>query len=111
MISPKTKPVLETPNGYLFEGDCLDILPSIESETADLAFADPPFNLSKKYNSKVNDNLPESDYLEWCREWSSELVRILKPGGSLFLYNLPKWNLALGSDLMRSMTFRHWITV
>jgi len=38
-------------------------------------------------------------------------VRILKPGGSLFLYNLPKWNLPLGAYVMERLTFRHWITV
>jgi site-specific DNA-methyltransferase (adenine-specific) len=59
----------------------------------------------------VDDNLPNAEYLEWCRSWLVELVRILKPGGSLFLYNLPKWNLPLGAFLMERLTFRHWITV
>jgi site-specific DNA-methyltransferase (adenine-specific) len=106
-----TNSVLDSPNGKLFEGDCVDILPRIDSQSVDLAFADPPFNLAKKYTSKIDDNLTDTAYLEWCRKWMSELVRILKPGGSLFLYNLPKWNLRLGSELMQSMTFRHWITV
>lgn len=84
---------------------------SLEPDTVDLAFADPPFNLGKDYTSKIDDGLSEADYLAWCRAWLDEMVRVLKPGGSLFLFNLPKWNLPLGAYLGQSLTFRHWITV
>jgi site-specific DNA-methyltransferase (adenine-specific) len=104
-------PVFETAHGHLYEGDCVQLLKGVPKESADLAFADPPFNLKKAYSSKMDDNLPESEYLEWCRTWLDELVRILKPGGSLFLYNLPKWNIRLGNFLTDRLTFRHWITV
>ena len=43
--------------------------------------------------------------------WLDEMIRLLKPGGSLFLWNLPKWNLPLGAHLGRHLTFRHWIAV
>ena len=106
------KPIFGTELGVLFDGNCLDVLPKIQSETIDTVFADPPFNLGKKYGSKVDDNLPERDYLDWCRQWICECVRILKPGGSMFVYNLPKWNIPIGGFLSESgMTFRHWIAV
>ncbi len=39
-------------------------------------------------------------------------MRVLKPGGALFVYNLPKWNILLGAYLAEGgMTFRHWIAV
>ena len=39
-------------------------------------------------------------------------MRVLKPGGSLFLYNLPKWNVLLGAFLSeQGLDFRHWIAV
>jgi site-specific DNA-methyltransferase (adenine-specific) len=104
-------PKMQTPLGQLYEADCLDVLRSVEAESVDLAFADPPFNLGKKYTSKINDSLQEDQYLDWCRSWLDEMVRTLKPGGALFLWNIPKWNLPLGSHLGRSLTFRHWITV
>lgn len=104
-------PVLQTTHGRLYEGDCLRMLKGLADGSADLAFADPPFNLNKSYSSRMDDNLSGAAYLNWCRSWLSELVRILKPGGSLFLYNLPKWNLPLGAFLMDRLTFRHWITV
>ena len=104
-------PVIQTPNGQLFQTDCLAFLKEIESETVDLAFADPPFNLGKDYTSKIDDSLAEHEYLAWCENWIEEMIRTLKVGGSLFLYNLPKWNFALGAFLMKRLTFRHWISV
>ena len=80
-------PVLQTTLGRLYEGDCLEILADIETESVDLAFADPPFNLNKEYSSGIDDNLAASRYLEWCRRWALEMARTVKSGGSLFLYN------------------------
>src|SRR5258706_8098598 len=104
-------PRMETPHGKLFEGDCLKILPHIEPACADLIFADPPFNLGKQYSSKIDDAVPEAHYLQWCKDWIDHYIRILKPGGSFFLFNLPKWNLPLGAYLSERLTFRHWIAV
>lgn len=104
-------PVLQTTLGRLYQGDCLEILSQVPTESVDLAFADPPFNLNKNYSSRIDDNLASKAYLEWCEKWALEMVRTLRKGGSLFLYNLPKWNLPLGAFLMERLTFRHWITV
>lgn len=105
-------PVFTTAHGALFKGDCTKLLPSFRSETVDTVFADPPFNLGKDYGSKFNDERADHEYLEWCHAWVDECVRVLKPGGSIFLYNIPRWNIRLGNHLMeRGLTFRHWITV
>src|SRR4030066_172947 len=88
--------------GALYEGDCLDILPLINDGSIDTVFADPPFNLAKEYGRQVDDCRSDDDYLSWCRHWLDHCVRILKPGGALFVYNLPKWNIHLGSYLAES---------
>lgn len=99
-------------NGLLFEGDCLDILPGLKDESVDLVFADPPFNLGKKYGRKVNDSQTKDEYLAWCRQWMFQCSRILKNGGSFFLYNIPKWNVVLANYLLEfGLDFRHWIAV
>ena len=103
--------MLTTRSGILYEGDCLSIMPSLKSESVDLVFADPPFNLGKSYSSKIDDALGERQYLDWSKLWISESVRLLKPGGAFFLYNLPKWNLRLGEFLNDLLTFRHWIAI
>lgn len=106
------KPILSTPHGLLFKGDCLSVLPFIQPESVDTIFADPPFNLGKEYGDNVNDNRPDADYLDWSKRWIAECVRVLKPGGSFFLYNIPRWNILLGAHLAElGLTFRHWIAV
>ncbi|MDD5038614.1 MAG: site-specific DNA-methyltransferase [Dehalococcoidales bacterium] len=98
--------------GVLYEGDCLSILPFLKDGSIDTIFADPPFNLAKEYGTKVDDRRSNDDYLVWCRMWLDHCVRLLKPGGALFVYNLPKWNILLGSYLFESeMTFHHWIAI
>lgn len=87
------------------------MMQSLDAESVDLAFADPPFNLGKKYSSKINDALAEQEYLVWCRAWLDKMILVLKPGGSLFLWNLPKWNLRLGAHIGSKLTFRHWVAV
>jgi len=104
--------VMVTSRGVIFNADCAEILPKIESASVDTIFADPPFNLDKQYGTKVNDNLSDSAYLMWSKSWLRECLRILKPGGALFVYNLPKWNILLGAFLTEEgMSFRHWIAI
>ncbi|TRY31041.1 site-specific DNA-methyltransferase [Aliiglaciecola sp. M165] len=111
--SPMTNCKLEfkTNLGELYRGDSYELLKSIESDSIDLIFADPPFNLAVIYPSEINDSLRTEKYIHWCQEWIKESARVLKPGGSLFLWNLPKWNAALTSYLESMLTFRHWIGV
>ena len=105
-------PIYRTEKGILYKGDCLKILPFLGEESVHTVFADPPFNLGKAYGKNVNDNLPDTDYLIWCQKWIKECVRILKPGGSIFIYNLPRWNILLGAYLFQlGLTFRHWIAL
>ncbi len=103
--------VYETNLGKLYQGNCLELMQKMDSDIIDLVFADPPFNLNKLYPSKIDDNLKEEQYVRWCEKWTEECIRILKPGGSLFIWNLPKWNTFMAKYLNERLTFRHWIAV
>ncbi len=86
------------------------LLRSLPDESADLVFADPPFNLGKDYGKGIGDRRKDDDYLTWSREWLLESTRVLKPGGALFVFNLPKWLIHYGAVLgYHGMQFRHWI--
>jgi site-specific DNA-methyltransferase (adenine-specific) len=105
-------PAFTTGQGALFAGDCMKVLPGIADGVADTIFADPPFNLGKEYGDSTDDKRPDESYLDWCKGWISECVRIVKPGGSVFIYNLPRWNILLGAYLdSLGMDFRHWIAI
>jgi site-specific DNA-methyltransferase (adenine-specific) len=95
--------------GKLYQGDCLELLKNMPDNSVDVVFADPPFNLNKEYKSGIDDNLAFNDYLYWCEKWLDECIRILKYGGSLFLWNIPKWNTYLSEFLNRRILFKNWI--
>lgn len=103
--------VYDGDQGTIYNGDCRDVMPELEEKSFDTIFADPPFNLDKDYGESSNDDLAEDEYLQWCTDWLDQAVDLLKPGGSLFVYNLPKWNIHLSSYLSRRLTFRNWIAV
>ncbi|HAX75154.1 MAG TPA: site-specific DNA-methyltransferase [Cyanobacteria bacterium UBA11372] len=102
--------VYKSKYGILYKGDCLKFLRLIPGAYADIVFADPPFNLGKDYGKSVTDKMKSEDYLIWSKQWLDESIRALKPGGSLFVFNLPKWCIEYGAFLnQRGMEFRHWI--
>ncbi len=92
----------------IIQGDCLEVMRKIPDNSVDVTFADPPFNLKKKYNSYF-DKHEIDEYLSWCKNWLTEMVRITKPTGSIFVHNIPKWLIYFGSYLNEIAIFRHWI--
>lgn len=75
----------------LIHDDVLNALRTLQNDSIDFCFADPPYNLKKKYND-WNDNIDSINYFNWCDAWLSELCRVLKPGGVLAIINIPQWS-------------------
>ncbi len=92
----------------IVKGDCLELFKDIPDNSVDMTFADPPFNLKKKYSS-YNDSLEFQEYLNWCEKWIAEMVRVTKPTGSIFLHNIPRWLTFYATYLNKYAYFRHWI--
>jgi site-specific DNA-methyltransferase (adenine-specific) len=104
--------VHRTAHGLLYRGDCIDLLAAVDDDSVDAIFADPPFNLGKDYGAGITDSLQEHEYLEWCAAWIKECCRVIAPGGAVWIYNLPRWNVELGHMLNENgMLFRHWVAV
>ena len=70
------------PNGKLFLGDSIDWLKSLESDSADLVFADPPYNIKKAEWDTFDSQI---SYIEWSIRWIKEAARVLKQSGSLYV--------------------------
>lgn len=71
----------------VFNSDCITMLKGLASETVDLIFADPPFNVGIKYKGYKDD---KENYREWCAEWIAECFRVLKPTGSFYLMTIDR---------------------
>ena len=93
----------------IITGDCIEILRRQPSETVDLVFADPPFNINYSYNF-YKDNKTYDEYRGWCEEWIGECTRVLKPRGSFYLAIGDEYAAELNILLKQSgLHFRNWI--
>ena len=100
-------------NGKVVNGDALLFLRSLRKECADILFLDPPFNLGKAYCGRRPqlDLMSRDDYEQWFGAILKESVRVLRPGGTIYLYHLPVWAVRFGAILDRELQFRHWIAI
>ena len=95
--------------GKVHNRDCIELMRSIRTGSVQMVFADPPFNLNKKYKT-YEDNLEFSEYLEWTKRWLTECCRVVKNDGSVFVYNIPKLLVYTAPLLNEHLEFRHWIS-
>lgn len=81
----------------LILGDNLEILKTLESETVDLIYLDPPFFSNRNYEVIWGDEGEVRSfqdrwaggidhYIAWLKERVIEMHRVLKPAGSIFLH-------------------------
>jgi len=89
-------------------GDAVRILQQYPDNSIDLVFADPPYNLDKAYHV-YDDEQADMEYVKWCNAWLQEYVRILKPTGSLYVLNLPRWTMYHAAFLNQRLYFQNWI--
>lgn len=68
----------------IYCGDSCELLEKWPEDRVDLAFADPPYNIGYVYD-KYHDDVPDAQYVAWCRRWMAGCRRVLRPGGSLFI--------------------------
>jgi len=66
-------------------GDVILGLESIENESVDLIFADPPYNIGKNFNGYWDKWKNEEDYLQWCYKWIDLCIRKIKPNGCFYV--------------------------
>jgi len=75
----------------VYHGDVLDLLRRLPSNSVDMVYADPDYNVGIKYNKKSYSK-KHDEYIEWCISWARESIRVLKPTGNMFVINYPKNN-------------------
>ena len=68
-------------------GDCIEEMSKLPSGSAQLIIADPPYNVGPSFGIDKEWNR-SNEWLPWSRAWLTEAVRILAPGGSIFVYGI-----------------------
>ncbi|HLP91322.1 MAG TPA: adenine-specific DNA-methyltransferase [Nostocaceae cyanobacterium] len=94
----------ENQEHIIFHGDALSILSTqINSESVDLIFLDPPYNIGKKFANFYDKWESQEDYINWVCQCLDECVRILKPNGTMYMMastqSMPYFDLYLRNKL------------
>jgi site-specific DNA-methyltransferase (adenine-specific) len=69
-------------HGELWAGDSIQWMSTLPTESVDLIFADPPYNIKK---ADWDDFESHQVYLDWSMLWIEEASRILKASGTLYI--------------------------
>ncbi len=94
----------------IVQGDVVDTLRTIPSESAQLVICDPPYNLGPAFGNK-REWRHDDDWLAWCHEWLVQCQRILANDGNLFVYGIHHYLCYLQVDLYSlSMRYRRQIS-
>ncbi len=76
------KPFFEDDSGKIYQGDCLDVMKELPSDSIDLLLTDPPYGysfLGKDWDRAV----PKLEIWQEC-------IRLLKPGSFAFVMSAPR---------------------
>ena len=68
----------------IYRGDALQLLPDWPAESVHLAFADPPYNIGYVYD-EYRDDLPDDQFVAWCKAWMAACQRVLTADGSFYI--------------------------
>ncbi len=103
----------------LYQGDCLDILKNLNSESVDLVYLDPPFFTQKTHSLRTRDREREfsfddlwyslSEYANFIHARLEQIWRVLSPKGTIFFHcdrNASHIIRALLDDIFGSDMFR-----
>ena len=89
--------IKKLPVNQIVSGDCLKILRSFPDGVFDCCITDPPFNMSRKkglgwaFSSHITmqeqwDIFAKDDYFRFTVDWITEVLRVLKTNGNLFIF-------------------------
>ncbi|QQV74760.1 DNA adenine methyltransferase YhdJ [Rickettsia tillamookensis] len=77
--------IFQNDTAKIYLADCLIALNDIQNESIDLIFADPPYNIGKRFGNFVDSWPSDKDYEKWCYKWLELCIKKLKPHGSLYV--------------------------
>ena len=82
-LSPEKPTIFYShPNGEILIGDVIAWLGSLDSESVDMIFADPPYNINK---AEWDTFESQQEYVNWSMKWIEQAARVLKPIGTLYI--------------------------
>ncbi len=90
--------------------DLFEVLDLLPDNFVDLLFIDPPYNLTKTFNSNKFKETSDDNYEEWLDSWMKKLIRTLKKDASIYVCCDWKSTSAVYSVLKKYFIVRNRIT-
>ncbi len=98
--------IYEHANGKLYQTDSIKWLKTLDSESVDLIFADPPYNIKKTEWDKFES---QEKYIEWSMQWIEQASRVLKKNGTLYICGFSEILADLKHPSMRYFKSCRWL--
>jgi site-specific DNA-methyltransferase (adenine-specific) len=94
----------------VIRGDAFAVLPKLPQKSFDLLFADPPYNLEKKFGSNKFKKLSGDEYEKWLDLWLRLCMPLLKETASVYICGDWGSSAAIQNAGSRYFTLRNRIT-
>jgi adenine-specific DNA-methyltransferase len=78
--------VFELDGHKIIHGDTMAVFnEALPDRSVDLIFADPPYNIGKRFGEFIDRWPDDESYAEWCKDWLDICLRKLKPTGTIYV--------------------------
>lgn len=74
----------------IIQGDCLEQLKKLESNSIDGCVTDPPAGISFMNKEWDHDKGGRDQWMKWMTDVFTEVLRVLKPGGHCLVWAIPR---------------------
>lgn len=78
------------PINTIIQGDCLEVLKTLEDNSVDSCVSDPPAAIGFMGKEWDSDKGGRDNWIKWLSEIMIEVKRVLKPGGHCLIWALPR---------------------
>ena len=72
-------------NSMVILGDSFSVLKKMKDKSVQLIFADAPYNIGKDFGNNNDKWEGVHVYIEWCKTWIDECMRVLSDNGTMYL--------------------------
>lgn len=73
------------PLNQIIIGDAVTELRKLPDNSCDVIINDPPYNIGKDFGNNT-DKMELGEYVDWCKSWIKECIRVMKPTATMFIY-------------------------
>ena len=80
-----TEEYMNKNNSMAILGDSLSVLKKMKDKSVQLIFADAPYNIGKDFGNNSDKWESVHAYIEWCKTWIDECMRVLSDNGTCTL--------------------------